>query len=953
MDMADITHSEARQMIQAAAVGHLRLIDRAACNQHVARCQPCQAYAADLGALQTVLTRTLQPRVLYREQVKPQSLPVAEMAAPYEVQNRPVRFSAWQTAAWIVLIVVMLAGANWLLQGRLAPAAPESPAGVPTQPAPLPTVITLAEAAQLEYVNGHLSKAIGLYQKIADAAPQNIAHQIELARIQVYAGNVVDGIATARRAILLDPNNSDAHAVLALGLDWNGELDAASDEAVRAIQLDPQNAQAYAYYADVLLDQNRDTLAGDAAQQALKLDPNNVAARGAYGSYLNSTNNHEPARRALSEALALEPANADLHGRLGLVYFRSLDYEKAVIELDCVVKGCTPQVVTSSPTSPYLVVEGLPLNPRTLQYYYVYSSVLSALSTPNLNTCQQASLVNQKLRAYVAQHSEDNFVLDIVHENESICNLAVQPALRCGPGWSQCNEAINQAQQDLGFQIRLPSTLLREYILTNFGYDIGFRRVSAVFVREGAPLDSLIFFQGALNPGGGINWDITRFYSADVLVPVQIGPSTGYYLPGVAGQNPTDSNDQMQELYWQADSLEYLISRKIPLDDDQNHFIALAQEMMAQPASLPVATTLAQAAQQQYAMGYLSKAVGLYQQIADANPQDITHQIELARVQVYAGYVDDGIATAHKAIQLDANNSDAHAVLALGLDWNGKLDSASDEAAQAIQLDPQNGLAYAIYAEILVDQQRWSQARDAAQQALKFGPQTMEAHWANAYYQESIGEYALAVEEYKAALKIEPNLPFLLIRLEDNYWSLGRSDEAADVTQQVQEIGPDNVVLYPRGVSYRTIPAGVIPHLEELLALDPANADLRGRLGLAYFKTLDYEKAIIELGCVVDGCQVPVTSSPNQDVTARKTVVPLPLSDKTSEYYYTYSSVLTALSTPANDTCQRAKSLNNEMEVFATKNPKAGIDLDILAENEAICDRAHSATPQPSLTPTP
>ena len=79
---------------------------------------------------------------------------------------------------------------------------------------------------------------------------------------------------TADTAVLIEPDNSMAHAVRALALDWIGEYEEATNAAVRAIQLDANNSLAHAYYSEILADTQRWAQSGDEAQLALSLNPN-------------------------------------------------------------------------------------------------------------------------------------------------------------------------------------------------------------------------------------------------------------------------------------------------------------------------------------------------------------------------------------------------------------------------------------------------------------------------------------------------------------------------------------------------------------------------------------------------------------------------------------------------------------------------------------------------------
>ncbi len=377
-------------------------------------------------------------------------------------------------------------------------------------------------------------------------------------------------------------------------------------------------------------------------------------------------------------------------------------------------------------------------------------------------------------------------------------------------------------------------------------------------------------------------------------------------------------------------------------------------------------------AEKQFSAGQLKQAISAYQQAIQQDPKRIEYYIKLARIQVYADQAKAGVETAKTAVFLDPNNSTAHAVYALALDWTGNINDASDAVVRAIQLDPNNALAYAYYAEILVDQSRWSQARDAAQQALTLDPNSMDAYRTYGYYLESTSNYSEAIQQYQSALKINPNLGFLYMQIGVNFRTLAsraNTDEeqqqdyalAVQYFQRASAINPDSVDPY-LALSRTQFQEGqygaAAQYLEEALAIDPANAEIHGRLGLVYFKALNYESAIIELGCAVNGCTTKTDTVDDAEGAPELPIAPLELDKSTLEIYYTYSSVLAALSTPQKPHCPEARLLFQKIGDWVQANPD-GNDFvkSILTENENICQLADQNATQAALggnlTPSP
>ncbi|HEY2980759.1 MAG TPA: tetratricopeptide repeat protein, partial [Anaerolineales bacterium] len=312
---------------------------------------------------------------------------------------------------------------------------------------------------------------------------------------------------------------------------------------------------------------------------------------------------------------------------------------------------------------------------------------------------------------------------------------------------------------------------------------------------------------------------------------------------------------------------------------------------------------------------------------------------------------------------------------------------AEQEAVRALQLDNTNTLALAFYAEILVDQQKWSQGEQNIRQAVERDPSLMDVLRVNAYVQESLGQYNLAIQSYDQAITLAPNLTFLYLRAGANYRKLGIDSQNEDAQRQLYEKSLEYFAKAARineqlGVKDPTPYLSIARtysqmgeyfiaarNVQKALEFQPDNADIYGQLGIIYQKSRNFEGAIPALKCVVRGCTAEESCDgrggcgPN-DTPAQ--VTGLALSPNTVVYYYTYGSLLAALSRPKNNMCAEA------VEVLEEVRASYGSDRDIaaiVAAGEAICrdlaqgiapaSRTATATPtlgpltEQTLTPSP
>jgi tetratricopeptide (TPR) repeat protein len=108
------------------------------------------------------------------------------------------------------------------------------------------------------------------------------------------------------------------------------------------------------------------------------------------------------AARNVQKALEFEPTNSDIYGQLGVVYFRSRNYEGSIFSFQCATFGCSGEdsclgrgldkCYPDLEENP-VTVTGQAISPSTIVYYYTYGSVLAALSRPRDNKCELAMQV--------------------------------------------------------------------------------------------------------------------------------------------------------------------------------------------------------------------------------------------------------------------------------------------------------------------------------------------------------------------------------------------------------------------------------------------------------------------------------------------------------------------------------------------------------------------------------
>jgi tetratricopeptide (TPR) repeat protein len=411
-----------------------------------------------------------------------------------------------------------------------------------------------------------------------------------------------------------------------------------------------------------------------------------------------------------------------------------------------------------------------------------------------------------------------------------------------------------------------------------------------------------------------------------------------------------------------------------------------------------------------FSAGKVEAAINAYQEALTVDPNNAQIWAKLARIQTYSSAflitnpekekrLGEALDSATKATELAPEDSTAHAIRAFTLDWNADsnfrsadevqrfLQQAEQEALTAQQLDNTNTLALAYYAEILLDETRWDQAEQVINQALgrPDANQWMDVYRVNASLQETLGQYNLAISEYEKAIAIEPNFTFLYRRIGANYRrlaygvavtqgeeaarpiyekSLEYFDKAVKINEQigVKDPGPHLSIAS----TYSQIGEFFIAARNVQTALDyePTNPDIYGQLGIIYFRSRNYEGSIYSLKCAIYGCKgedscygrgldkcYPNFNENPVDVPGMK------ISPNTIVYYYTYGSVVAALSRPKSNHCDEALQVMDQVMQEINTNPKPYEDgkdviVSIVDAAQEIC-QSLAAGNEPSTTTVP
>ncbi|MBN2500490.1 MAG: tetratricopeptide repeat protein [Anaerolineales bacterium] len=226
----------------------------------------------------------------------------------------------------------------------------------------------------------------------------------------------------AELALNMEPNAMDTHRVFAYVLESTANYSQAIDEYKKAAEINPNFTYLY-----IKIGQNY-------RQLQLYEDALDYFDRAATINEVNGIQDPLPyiaiaktysrdgeffiAARNIQRALEFDPTNADTFGQLGIVYFRSRNYEGSIPAFKCAIEGCTAEETMTTLGEPLGLelgqpVNGLALNDFTAVYYYTYGSVLAAL-----DQCAEAVPILQQV---ADRYPDDPVAMSIVQEGLVIC----------------------------------------------------------------------------------------------------------------------------------------------------------------------------------------------------------------------------------------------------------------------------------------------------------------------------------------------------------------------------------------------------------------------------------------------------------------------------------------------------------------------------------------------------
>ena len=297
--------------------------------------------------------------------------------------------------------------------------------------------------------------------------------------------------------------------------------------------------------------------------------------------------------------------------------------------------------------------------------------------------------------------------------------------------------------------------------------------------------------------------------------------------------------------------------------------------------------------------GKFNPAIDAYLQAILLDPDNASLYIALARTQIFAGRYDDALVNASDALLLSPDNSMAYAIRAWALTRKGELDEADRVIQEALRLEPNNAVAHAYYAFLLGTMFEENSgpyldpitlAIDESNTAMALGPDKLEVRWARAYVLSITGNPELAIQQYQAAIDINPNISQLHLELGVAYRQLNNIELAVQEYTLANTYNPSDPLpdLYTsRAWALVGQWAKAVQSAQDAVRDAPTDPYMRGNLAYMLYENFEWPAADQQYVFTIFGGQ----TEDGQTIPA----LPISADPWVSRYYYTYALLLADL----------------------------------------------------------
>lgn len=278
------------------------------------------------------------------------------------------------------------------------------------------------------------------------------------------------------------------------------------------------------------------------------------------------------------------------------------------------------------------------------------------------------------------------------------------------------------------------------------------------------------------------------------------------------------------------------------------------------------AVTVMNLARASVGRGAYYRALDLYGQANDLDPDNPAIHGDLASLHLMTGNMDAAISEFERAAALEPDNAGRHADLARALDTVGRTDEARAENRRALDLDPDQPAALYMEGKVRYRSGNFQAAADMFERAISFRPNAADYHDHLGMTYVKLGDaaaslleqgplYTRAIASHQRAIDLDLESAGSHYNIGNAYARLDRTRETIAAYEKAIQLRPDwaNPYINLGGVLLESgRPKEALDQFNKALDLDPNIVLARFNRGVALLQLERTDEMIREFTTLVD-----------------------------------------------------------------------------------------------------
>lgn len=249
------------------------------------------------------------------------------------------------------------------------------------------------------------------------------------------------------------------------------------------------------------------------------------------------------------------------------------------------------------------------------------------------------------------------------------------------------------------------------------------------------------------------------------------------------------------------------------------------------------------------ALDNTSSAEGFLEKLSENRPQDIEIKQMLADIYTKQRDFNSAVSTYNAIIELDPDRASAYLELGNVYVNMRKWNEAIPALEKAVELNPQETRSYYFIGRAYEEQKNFAKAVDAYKKFAESDPENPEDVYLRlGLAQMEAEDYTGAISSLEKAVADNPQEDSIKYKLAEAYREAQQYENAEKTYKELAEANPDEARVYYNTIMQMydkaNMPDQAIAAAQDLVELDPDNADSVYNLGYMYVKEERFSEAV-------------------------------------------------------------------------------------------------------------